>query len=155
MNSRYKIRSCQEEEFPGQVAKADCFMTNLTKTDKFDWLPIGRPFVIGVMNPPTFTEEYANLKKKKSCICQQNSCKLIGPDAECKPKNYRIPSPVSRLLHVKRTTSLWLLQGKEQSKLFEEHPCENCVRFQTDPSWYKTLPTNNNKTVRSYKNTVQ
>ena len=34
------------------------------KTDKFDWLPIGRPFVIGVMNPPTFTEEYANLKKK-------------------------------------------------------------------------------------------
>jgi len=29
--------------------------------DKFDWLPIGRPFVIGVMNPPTFTE-YANLK---------------------------------------------------------------------------------------------
>ena len=64
MNSRYKIRSCQEEEFPGQVAKADCFMTNLTKTDKFDWLPIGRPFVIGVMNPPTFTEEYANLKKK-------------------------------------------------------------------------------------------
>ena len=62
MNSRYKIRSCQEE-FPGQVAKADCFMT-VKKTDKFDWLPIGRPFVIGVMNPPTFTEEYANLKKK-------------------------------------------------------------------------------------------
>jgi len=31
--------------------------------NKCDWLPIGRPFVIGVMNPPTFTvTEYANLK---------------------------------------------------------------------------------------------
>lgn len=60
MNSRYKIRSCQEEEFPGQVATADCFMT-VKMRDKFDWLPIGGPFMIGVMNPPTFTE-YANLK---------------------------------------------------------------------------------------------